>query len=263
MENSNCNCMITLTIFSEDKEFITYMATNYILDIMKMLGYKVNRVSSGKHIEANQPHWHIMYDVNTQNGKIYKTLNQTLIRKAIDLEFPTKRIADLFRDSEIKISFIYEGQEKKNKKRVFVYGKSYMRYVYKEYNSIDQVDMDLQYGLTSDEIEILRKQGHSEWLILKDKQQREIANQIAEKDEYKSFSAYLEQYLSMHKNSDNSEQLIHRAMVCIWQFKKMQYDLGRCKSIRVSSVKDQAVSWLVFNHYISEEEIVSMTLKNN
>ena len=256
MENKDC--MITLTIFSENKEFITYMATEYIKQMTKTLGYKVNHITCGKHTEANRPHYHIMYDVNIQKGKYYKTLNQTLIRKSTELEFPTKAIADEFRDTEIKISFIYDGQEKKHKKKVFVYGKTYMRYPFKEYNSYDKIEEDLQHGFSKEELEVMRKEAHREWLIVKEKQQREIANQIAEQDEFREFNQYLEQNMSVHKNSENSEDLIKRCMKNIWSFKKMKYDLGRCKTIRVASIQDQAISWLVFNNYISEDEIVNM-----
>lgn len=254
------NCMITLTIFSEDPELITYMATHYVCKMCKMLGYKVKNVSTGKHIEANRPHWHIMFNINTQKGKVYKTLNQTLIRKHSELEFNRKELADKFRDTEIKISFIYEGQEKKHKKKVFVYGKSYMRYVFKEYNTYDKIEEDLQYGFTKEELEVLRKQAYQEWLITKDKQQREIEQAIADKDEFIELTSYLESELSIYK-AETTEQLIRRCMVSIWKFKKGKFKQGKIKSIRVASVQDQAISWLVFNDYITEDEIVNMTIK--
>ena len=254
-------CMITLTIFSEDEELVTYMATKYMYDISEMLGYKVCYITAGKHIEANRPHWHIMYDVNVYKGKVYKTLNQTLIRKGEELKFPHKDVADKFRDTEMKISFVYDGQEKKHKKKVIVYGKSYMRYPFKEYNSFDKVPLSLQYGFKVEELEVLRKQAHQEWLIVKEKQQRAIAQEIAEKDEYLELGKFLDDNLMGHKNSSSSVELIRRCMVSIWAFKKAQHGKGRCKTIRVGSVQDQAISWLVFNNYISEDEIVSMTIR--
>ena len=255
------DCMITLTIFSEDEGLITYMATKYMYDICEMIGYKVKHITAGKHVEANRPHWHIMYAVNVDKGKLYKTLNQTLIRKGEELTFPTKHVADKFRDSEIKISFVYDGQEKKKGKKVIVYGKSYMRYPFKEYNNFDRIELDLQHGFSDEELEVLRKQAHQEWLVVKEKQQREIAQQIAEKDEYLELGKYLDDALCVHKNSVSSVELIRRCMVSIWAFKKAQYSKGKCRSIRVGSVQDQAISWLVFNNYISEDEIVSMTIR--
>ena len=74
MENKqNKDCMITLTIFSEDVDFITFMACQYMKNMCNILKYKVNNVTCGKHIEANRPHYHIMYNINTQEGKYYKT----------------------------------------------------------------------------------------------------------------------------------------------------------------------------------------------
>lgn len=260
------NCMITLTIFSEDPNLITYMANDYMYRVCQKIGYKVNRITAGKHVEANRPHWHIMYDVNVHKGKVYKTLNQTLIRNGEsvmdDCRISSKKeVADVFRDTEIKISFVYDGQEKRKGKKVIVYGKSYMRYPFKEYNSFDRIDLDLQHGFNDEELEVLRKQSHQEWLVVKEKQQREIAQQIAEKDEYLELGKYLDDALSVHKNSVSSVELIRRCMVSIWAFKKAQHSKGKCRSIRVGSVQDQAMSWLVFNNYISEDEIVSMTIR--
>ena len=261
MNNQNKDCMITLTIFSEDTDLITYMACQYMYDMCNMLGYRVNNVTTGKHIEANKPHWHIMYNINIQEGKYYKTLNQTLIRRATELLFPSKKIADDFRDTEMKISFIYDGESKSHKKRQIVYGKSYMRYVFKEYNSIDKVDMKLQYGFSIEEIEVLRKQAHAEWIILKDKQQRAIEQEISDKDDHIEMKSYLQHRLHMYANSLRTDQLIHRTMVELWNYKKMKHSQGKVKTIRVGSVQDQAISWLVFNNYITTDEIVSMTIK--
>ena len=255
------NCMITLTIFSENEDLITYMATKYMYDMCKKLGYLVHGITSGKHIESSRPHWHIMYDVNVFKGKVYKTLNQTLIRKSNELEFPSKYLADEFRDTEIKISFIYEGETKKHKKKVIVYGKSYMRYPFKEYNSYDKIDESLQSGFPQWQLENMRKKAHEEWLIVKDRRERELAQSLADKDEYASLSKYLDDNLMVHKNSSSSVELIRRCMVSIWAFKKAQHEKGSCKTTRVSSIQDQAISWLVFNNYISEDEIVSMTIR--
>ena len=167
----------------------------------------------------------------------------------------------MFRDTEMKISFIYDGESKKHNKRQIVYGKSYMRYVFKEYNSIDQVDMELQKGFTKEEIETLRQQAHAEWIILKDKQQRAIEQEIADKDDHLEMKAFLHSRLAIYQNRERTDELIRRTMIEIWNYKKMKHSQGKVKTIRVASVQDQAISWLVFNNYISTDEIVSMTIR--
>ena len=47
-----------------------------------------------------------------EEGKMYKTLNQTLIRNHQQLKFKSKKQADQFNETEIKISFIHEGEQK-------------------------------------------------------------------------------------------------------------------------------------------------------
>ena len=122
--------ILTLTIFSTDHDLITYSATKYIKHLAKELDYEIKKVTTGKHIDASRPHYHIMFCMdtahridasgNTIESKIYKTLNEK-IHRIINMEYPSKEIADKFRDTERKISFIYEGQNKKFKKKTIVY----------------------------------------------------------------------------------------------------------------------------------------------
>ena len=170
-------------------------------------------------------------------------------------------MSKIYNETDIKISFIYKGESKSVKKRQIVYGKSYMRYVFKEYNSIDQVDMNLQFGFTKEEVEVMRQEAHQEWIILKDKQQRAIEQEIHNKDEHIEMSNYLETALKPYFNSYRSDQLISKCMVAIWEYKKMKHSQGKVKTIRVASVQDQATSWLVFNDYISCDEVVAMTIR--
>ena len=170
--------ILTLTIFSIDHDLITYSATQYIKHLANELDYEIKKVSTGKHIDASRPHYHIMFCMdtahrtdasgNTIESKIYKTLNEK-IHRIINMEYPSKEVADKFRDTERKISFIYEGQNKKFKKKTIVYNEQSMKYPFKEYDSIDKVEMELQYGYTYQEIEQMRNLAHQEWLDVKSK----------------------------------------------------------------------------------------------
>ena len=249
---------LTLTIFSIDKELITFMATEYIKQLTKILGYKVLSQTAGKHIDASKEHYHIMYNIETQDGKIYKGLNQTLIRNHIKLTYPTKYIADKFQQTEMKISFIHQGEQKKYKNTLRTYGETFMRYAFKEYTHFKQIEKELQYNISDEILESYRKQAHQEWLIVKEKREQQSINEIQAKDDHLRLKEFLEKELKSYED-ESPERLITKAMEGIWKYKTQMYRLGQIKTLRVSSVEDQAISYLVFNGYINTSDIVSLT----
>ena len=251
--------IITLTIFSNEYEFILFMATDYIKQIVKKLNYSVKKITCGEHIESSRQHYHIMFRVSTNASRRFKDLASKLHRiSATEVQFPSKQIADLFRDSDLKISTMYEGEVKKHKKKIITFGEESMRYPFKEYPSFSKVNLDLQFGFTEPQLKSLWEQSHQDWKNLKKQQNEQMLQQMQEKSEYEELNNYLEKNLKTYPHHD-METLIRHTMTLIWEYKISLYKLKRCKSCRVASIKDQAISYLVFNHYITTENIVNLT----
>ena len=66
---------------------------------------------------------------------------------------------------------------------------------------------------------------------------------------------YLNQYLSNCKN-ENVEKLVRRTRCLIWDWKTIQYEKGLITSTRSAGIKDEALSFLKFNHYCTSEELI-------
>lgn len=250
--------IITLTIFSEDETFITFMATSYIEQTFKNLGYELDKITSGKHIDATRPHWHIMFKGNIAQSRTWKGLDSKIRRESKHLEFPSKACADIFREADYKISYLYQGEHKLHKKKVVVFGEEAMRYPFKEYTDFDQIDLEIQHGWTKPELRALWEQASQEWRIVKKKRNDQMIQQLKEKDEFEDLISYLKNNLKTYvEHTVCIGTLILHTETLIWTYKKDCYKKKQVKSIRVASVKDQAISFLVFNDYISPEQIVT------
>jgi hypothetical protein len=249
-------CIITLTIFSEDFNFIEFVATSYTHQVAKYLNYKVIKYTTGKHIDACRPHYHIMFLCDCLEGKIYKILNKKILAFH-SVEFPTKEIANQFRDTEKKVSFIYEGEQKKSKASIINFSEDSMRYVFKEYDSKEKIDMEFQFGYTEEELEAYRQTANTEWRVVKEKRAKEIAKKVEEQDEFKKETEYLRKSLSSHKY-DTPTNIIRRTQIALWEYKKIAYKQGKIKSVRVAGIKDKAISFLVFEGFIHEDTIVDL-----
>tara|TARA_B100000513_G_scaffold193879_1_gene121873 strand:- start:567 stop:1178 length:612 start_codon:yes stop_codon:yes gene_type:complete len=197
-----------------------------------------------------------MFLCDCLEGKIYKILNKKILAFHL-LEFPSKEIADQFRDIEKKVSFIYEGEQKKSKRTIIHFSEDSMRYVFKEYDSKDKIDMKFQFGYTEEELEVYRQTANTEWRIVKEKRVKEIAKKIEEEDEFKKETEYLRKCLLGH-NYDTPLNLIRRAQIGLWEYKKLAYKQDKIKSVRVAGIKDKAISFLVFEGFIHEDTIVDL-----
>ncbi len=155
---------------------------------------------------------------------------------------------------------MYKGETKKIKKRIVTYGVEAMRYPFKEYPSFDKIELDLQSGFSEAELKSLWEHASQDWRNVKKKRNEVMLQQLQEKDEHEQLNSYLEKELKKYQQTD-MEVLIHKTMVLIWDYKKTLYQAKKCKSTRVGSVQDQAISYLVFNNYITTENIVSLTIK--
>lgn len=252
--------IITLTIFSENDEFIQFLATSYIDQIFKNLGYKLEKITAGKHIEATRPHFHIMYKGNIAKSKIWKGLNSKIQRDGKKLSFPSKECAEIYRSlkpEDFKISYLYQGEHKLHNKKVVVFGEEAMRYPFKEYTDFDQINLEIQHGFTVPELKALHEQASQEWRIVLQKRQQQLQQQLKDKDDFENLMGYLKDEMDkIYFPNIDITTLIKKAQTIIWKYKKQQYKKKDVKSIRVSSVKDQAISFLVFNDYITPEDIV-------
>ena len=118
--------IVTYTTFTEDSDVMEYITNDYIYQVAKQLNYKVIKATSGKHIDANRPHYHTHVCYDCSGAKMYKTLNEKIGRLFMDLLYPSEDVGIKFKEIEKKISFIYEGQQKKHKKKIILYDESSM-----------------------------------------------------------------------------------------------------------------------------------------
>ena len=194
-----------------------------------------------------------------EEGKMYKTLNQTLIRNHSQLTFKSKKLADQFNETEIKISFIHEGEQKKLKSKIIKYGETYMRYVFKEYTNKNQIIMKHQRNIEPEILESYRKQAHQEYKIMKEKREQQSINEIQAKDDHIKMAEFIKIELNQLGDYAYADEKIKKTMELIWKYKTIMYQKGHLKSVRVATIEDQAISFLVFNNYITSEEIVTLT----
>lgn len=252
--------IMNLTIFHTDYNFIEYIATEWLKQIIKILGYKILKVTCGKHVDAEREHYHVFVKCDTNGAKIYKDLQSKIHREGYNIDWDTKELADQFRETTYAVSVMYQGETKKIKKKIVTYGEEAMRYPFKEYPSFDKVELELQSGFTEAQLKSLWEQASQDWRNVKKKRNEVMLQQLHEKDEFERLNDYLENNLKNYLQSD-MEVLIHKTMVLIWDYKKTLYNAKKCKTTRVGSVQDQAISYLVFNNYITTENIVNLTIK--
>ena len=125
--------IVTYTTFTEDSDVMEYITNDYIYQVAKQLNYKVIKATSGKHIDANRPHYHTHVCYDCSGAKMYKTLNEKIGRLFMDLLYPSEDVGIKFKEIEKKISFIYEGQQKKHKKNKYTIYNESNRNIYNIY----------------------------------------------------------------------------------------------------------------------------------
>lgn len=105
--------LVTYTTFTEDRDVMEYITKDYIYQVASKLNYNVIKATSGKHIDATRPHYHTHVCYDCSGSKTYKTLNEKIGRLFADLVYPSENVGKQFKEIEKKISFIYEGEQKK------------------------------------------------------------------------------------------------------------------------------------------------------
>ena len=251
-------CLLTITSFTLDPDLINYIATDYINQIGNKLKYNIIKSTCGLHVDATRPHYHthVCYDVS--GAKVYKTLNEKISRLFADLTYPTAEIAKSFNSIENKISFIYEGQNKKFKKKIVSYDESSMCYCFKEYQKNEEVPVDLQFGYSKGELDEMRRVSNVAWreVVRKRNQQKQL--EISNKDNHINFIKYLEERMLVPIGVGgwgDVNDLVTYVKKQIYLYKKGEYKKGKNTMFRVSCVRDQAISFLFYNNYIDEDDI--------
>ena len=260
-EYENENILITLTIFSVEQDFIQFMATKYIQQICQKLQYNLQKFTCGKHQDATNPHYHIMFQASTGTSKQYKILNEKIISLHSEILFPTKAIADTFMKTDKKISFVKEGQPKKFKKKTIYYGEEAMRYVFKEYTHDNEIELKFQYGFTNAELSAMRQSANTDWKIVKKKYNDEALRNIEKKERFQCQNDFIKQAMQNLPKYEDSDETIRFVMKKIWEYNKMLYQAKKIERIQANQVWNQAVSFLVFEGYISEDEIISRDMR--
>jgi len=251
------NILITLTIFSVEQDFIEFMATNFIKQLCEKLQYTLTKYTCGKHIDASKQHYHIMFQASTNGSQTYKTLNNKIIRTYSEILFPSKEIADTFRNTDKAISFVKEGQPKPFKKKTIYYGEEAMRYTFKEYTHNNEIQLHLQHGFTDAELFAMRESANTEWKIVKKKFNDQALRDIEKKDRFKNLQTFLRNQMKDLPKYDDSDETIRYVMKQIVIYNKRLYKEGKVETLMFNQLWNKAVSFLVFEEYIDEDEIIS------
>jgi len=256
------NILITLTIFSLETELIEWLATEFIQRLCKNLKYIVKLITTGRHIDASRPHYHIMFAVNTDKQKTYKGegLKSKIQRVSKSIACSNKDIDTIWKSvlnsgSQFKVSFVKEGEPKSYKKKTINYGTEAMRYVFKEYNENSQIELTLQTGFSTAELHAMRESANMEWRIVKKKQSDEALSNIAKKEEFLTEQVYLKTHFENIFFSSTDEMIQH-AMNGIWLYSKQMYKANKIQRIQYNQVANRAINFLVFNGYVNHTEIV-------
>ena len=256
------NILITLTVFSVETTLIEWLATEFIQRLCQNLKYIVKMITTGKHIHASRPHYHIMFAVSTNKQKTYKGegLKSKIHREAKlvgcshkDTDLLFKQIINSGKD--FKVSFVKENEPKKFKKKTINYGIEAMRYPFKEYTENDQIELHLQTGFTIAELHSMRESANMEWRIVRKKQNDEALANIAKKEEFENEREYLRSHLQNYIVSSTDDTIRH-TMDGIWKYTKIMYSKNRLQRIQYTQVANRAINFLVLEGYLDHNEII-------
>lgn len=246
-EKSNIRVAITYTIFTEDEDYVNWFSLDYTVQVGKHLNYGLLKRTVGKHVDAARTHYHIccIYEL-LEGSKFYKVLNEKILRFNEIQNLPGN-----YNDVEKKISFIYEGQQKKTKKGVKMYDESSLQYPFKEYEKDHEVfyHAHLHTGFTDEELRTMRKCANIEWQnVLRKREQQEqmrINKQAAEEKE----EAYIKE--NIKEINGSYEFMLRETIKHI-----LQYSKAHDQNIRTNTLKDKAINYLYKNNKITTDQII-------
>ena len=236
--------LIICLLYWENKEQTTQFRgwlSRYYPDLVaKQLKGKVTHVISGRHCQSanGHIHWHINIILKFEEGKYkkYKDLGSKIHRLKIDIP---KEYKEIF-PKKYQVKFYYEDNPD--------YNEQCMGYPLKEYAHITDVPLMLQQGYGDEEIEELRKRAHSIWLPKFQEHQQKKEEEIKLKD-------YLDDHVNVDEDSPPGYK-IRQVIRKILFYRKLQHKQGTTKSVQLTRLKDQAVSYLYFKNLITESDII-------
>lgn len=229
--------LTNITVFNKDIDMIPLMLT-----ISNKLKYKLLRRTQGIHLQANREHQHIMSIWDCGDNKPYKALNKKLNEIA----------KNLYHDIVIKVTFTYENDVRSNPKNK--YNESCMMYPFKEYKSDSDINLDQQFGYSTDELYNMRKLANQEWTRTLNKRATEEHKKQQEKSKQMGMWQYLEQHtqhmlittmLPSDKVRETARLILKYKLICDEQFRL--YDL-----------KNQSVNYLFKFKKLSEDEVLDL-----
>ena len=248
MYSNDMKLAVTYTIITQH---IKWYVRNLLPYIAKELKYEVNRYTCGEHKECETPHYHICVDYDTVDSKYYKTLNEKIQRiiQSYDKDIGRPH-PELYKD-KIKISFVYEGYPRVQKKKTTVYNPTFMQYPFKEmtesiiYSSVQE----LQHPSWSvEELDTMRECAHLRWLNSK----REKANREAAEKEKENKESQLKDYLDQELTTDGTYDILVTKVITLTLRWKRENEI----KIRTSGLKDAAINYLYYRKLITEDEII-------
>ena len=137
-----------ITIFNEDIKFAPILH-----DISNELKYKLLYTTQGIHRQASRTHQHIMCIWDCSGCRTYKALSKKIT------EMKNKLV--MYEGIDIKTTFTYSNGIKSNPNNL--YTESCMMYPYKEYETDMEIDLEKQFGYTTEHIYNMRKIANEEW----------------------------------------------------------------------------------------------------
>lgn len=237
--------IINLTVFEND--FTKLIKPEQILEQLK---YSIIKYSIGLHKNSSREHHHIIIIAETNTDKILKYLDKKIHQIKKDIGY----------QQEIRVSFKYEtglGSKSLNTKD---YDENTLGYAYKEYDSIEEIPMDEQIGLTKEEIEELWDIGHKIYI----KAQQIQKQKEEEKKQEETLYHYIDNQLKLYSEDiktasyQNFKYLEPRDKIQqIIQY-ILRYFKENQKKFSINRLKDQAINYLYFSDLITDLEIINL-----
>lgn len=245
----NITCFIDEQIQGHDIwHYGQWLNTEFSFKIACELKYEVLKVVTGLHKEATRPHYHMFMLCETNDSKVYKTLNDKIQRIIPLLGYPVPTYK-VYSTQKYNVSFLYEGDSKKFKKATIVYDETAIRYPLKENN-----DNHFYYGMDNEEFQSLQSLARKEWILAKQKQTNLETKKALAKDEKAKLEDFvIEQAKSFDMYSEQPKTRIKFIMTQI-----IEYSVTHDISFNINQLKNKAINILRKHEWMTTEEIVDL-----
>lgn len=241
---------ILVTLYTTEDQVINQYVRQ-VYEAVREIQYKPTHLVVGKHRISNRPHTHIHFIAETEDAKIYKSLESKL-RRTYAMK-PEKIVV------KYNISINYDDGEKDKKGHMFS-EEAICSYPLKEYDSKnmmvdDLLHIELSYVFNQiNDYEPYRIFGHTKW-VSSDKFKKEEYNN--EKKEFKEgLYIYLDQVVIT-----SSIELTNIAFVIRYVCKHiLAHYKSEGKCFNPMQLKAQALNYLYITDKVTEEQICDYLL---